>query len=76
MHRAPSRALVQNVVHTIPEGLIYDPFMLARMGNALVDGLAHVNAVVENPIDVALVDRLAALRRHSFRPQDDDELRH
>ena len=37
--------------------------MLAGIGRALVDGLADVDAVVEELIEVALVDRLARLSR-------------
>src|SRR5262245_4462977 len=76
MHRALPRAVAQNVVRATPEGLVDDPLMLARIGYAFVNGFAEVNSVVENPVDVAFVDRLAALRRHPFRPQGGDELRH
>src|SRR5262245_2032972 len=76
MHRALSRALAQYLMRAIPEGLVDDLLMLARIGDALVDGVTDVNAVVENPIDVAFVDRLAALRCHPFRAQDDDEICH
>src|SRR5262245_5579916 len=76
MHSTLSRALAQNVVHAIPEDLVDDPLMLARIRYAFVDGFAEVNAVVENPVDVAFVDRLAALRCHPFRTQGDDELCH
>jgi hypothetical protein len=60
MHRALSWALAQNVVRAIPEDLVDDPLMLARIGYAFVDGFAQVNAVVQNSVDVALVDRLTA----------------
>src|SRR5262245_48110462 len=63
-------------MHAIPEGLVDDPLMLARIGYAFVDGLAQVNAIVENPVDVALVDWFAPLRRYPFRTQADDELCH
>ena len=48
-------------MHLVPERLVDDRLVLAGIGRALVDGLADVDPVVEQLVEIALVDRLAAL---------------
>ena len=58
-----SRALAEDRMHPIPEGAIDDGLVLARIGGALVHGLTYVDSVVQQLVEVALVDQLAAACR-------------
>src|SRR5688572_24350941 len=58
---ALSWALSEDPAHPIPESAIDDGLVLTGIGYALVDGLAHVDPVVEQLVDVSLVDQLALL---------------
>ena len=55
-----ARALLQDGVHLVPELLVDDRLVLAGIGRALVHRLAEVDAVVQQLVEVALVDQLAA----------------
>ena len=50
---------LQDGVDLVPQGLADDRLVLAGIGGALVDGIADVDAVVEELVDEALVDQLA-----------------
>jgi hypothetical protein len=63
------RVLAENGVHPIPEGAFDNGFVLAGICRALVNGLAHVDPVVEQLVDIALVDNL---RRRLFPRRRDD----
>src|SRR5260370_956823 len=62
------RALAQNAVDLVPQGLADDRLMLARIGRALVDRLTNVSAVPEQLIDVALVNEAPALPVDALLP--------
>ena len=64
-----SRALAEDGVHLVPEGAVDDRLVLAGIGRALVHGLADVDPVVEQLVEVALVDQLAALAASRPRPE-------
>ena len=55
------RALGEDGVDLVPQRLTDDRFVLAGIGRALVHGLADVDPVVQQLVDVALVDQLAVL---------------
>src|SRR5699024_3454643 len=55
-----ARALLQDGVDAVPNLGIDDGVMLAGIAVALVDGFADVCAVAEHPVDVFLVDPVAA----------------
>ena len=69
---ASDRVLGEDGVDLVPGRSIDDRLVLAGIGRALVHRLAEVDAVVEDLVDRALVDRLArpvlaVLRRPRFR---------
>ncbi len=74
MHGAFARAVANDVVHPVPQRPLDDRRVFAGIGDPLVDGFAEINAVVQNLVDVALVDRLAAFRPHSLRSERQDQL--
>ena len=59
-------AFLQDGMDAVPELLGDDRLVLAGIGGALVDGLAEIDAVVDELVDEALVDALAALVAHAF----------
>ena len=61
--------LGEDRVHPVPERLVDDRLVLAGIGRALVHRLPEVDPVVEQLVEVALVDELAALRPHALAPQ-------
>src|SRR6185503_14057138 len=64
-----SRVLTHDGVHSVPEGAIEDGLMLPGISRALVNGLSHVDPVVEQLVDVTLVDQLALLSADALRAQ-------
>ena len=54
-------AFLKDGVDLIPECLVDDGVMLAGVGLALVDGLTAINAVVQEPVEVAFVDQRSLL---------------
>jgi hypothetical protein len=58
----------------VPEVLLDDRVVLARVFRALVHGLADIDAVVQDAIEVTLVDRLALLVEGTFFRQHRDQL--
>jgi hypothetical protein len=55
---ARTRALLHDAVNPVPELEHNDRLVLARIGRALVDGIADVDPVVQELVKEALVDRL------------------
>ncbi len=69
---ASDGVLGEDGVHLVPDRAVDDRLMLAGVARALVHRLAEVNAVVQDLVDRALVDRLArpvlaVLRRPALR---------
>ena len=62
-----SRAPLQGCTHLVPEVAGDDGLMLAGIGRALVDGVADVDAVVQQLVEEALVDELAPSGANAFR---------
>src|SRR5262249_16232851 len=54
-----ARALLQDCMYLVPEGPIDDRFMLARIGSALVHGIAYIDLVVEELVEHTLVQEMA-----------------
>jgi hypothetical protein len=64
---ALARALLQDGVDLVPRLAVDDRVVLAGIAVALVDRLADVGAVVEHPVEVLLVDPVAARRADAAR---------
>ena len=56
--RPSARALFENGVNLIPELAVDDGLVLAGVGDALVHGVADVDAVVQDSIENALIEQL------------------
>ena len=67
--RARPRALAQDRLRLVPEGLADDRRVLAGIGDALVDGEADVHAVAQDLVETALVDDAAAVAADVFGPE-------
>src|SRR5262245_23070855 len=72
--RARSWAHAQDRMHPIPQGAIDDGLVFARIGYALVHRLAHVDLVVEEFVDVALVNYLTLLAADAFGSKPSHQL--
>src|SRR6266478_8485549 len=60
----------------VPEFPVDDGLMLAGIGFPLVHGFPDVDPVVDHPVEIALVDRLAALGSNALLGQNRNELGH
>ena len=67
--RSGADVLREDRVHLVPQVLRDDRLVLARMRGALVHRHAEVGPVVQQFVEVALVDQLAALGAHAFLPK-------
>jgi hypothetical protein len=59
-------ALLQDVLDTLPERAIDDRLVLTGVARALVHDLADIDRVGDDPIQVSLLNRLAALGLDTF----------
>src|SRR5215211_4811137 len=62
----PPGTIAKNIVDLVPKLLADDRLVLTRIGCALVHGLAHVDPVVEQLVEISFVDQLAALAGNAF----------
>ena len=71
---ANARALLENVMELVPQRAGHDGLVLAGVAPSLVNGLADIDPVVDEPVEGALVDQPAALDEDALRPQGPRQL--